>query len=168
MNGVRVAGVPAMPRGRGFTLVEMLAVTGMMAVLAMAALPLAEISNARWKERELRAALLEIRGAIDRYKRLSDEAAGGRPRAGSGYPPTLESLLVGLPDASAAPGTAPRPLLRRIPRDPFAPDGPSAEASWGLRSYDSPVHAPRPGADVYDVHSLSPRMGSNGVPLRQW
>jgi general secretion pathway protein G len=168
MNGVRIfAAAPAVP-GRGFTLVEMLVVAAMMGVLAMAVLPLAEISNARWKERELRTALQEIRGAIDRYKRLADEAAGGRPRAGSGYPPSLESLLVGLPDASATAGAAPRPLLRRIPRDPFAPDGVPAEASWGLRSYDSPVHAPRPGADVYDVHSLSPRMGSNGVPLRQW
>jgi general secretion pathway protein G len=167
MNRVRAAAVPAV-RGRGFTLVEMLVVAAMMAVLAMAVLPMAEISNARWKERELRTALQEIRSAIDRYKRLADEAAGGGPRTGSGYPPTLESLLVGLPDASAATGAAPRPLLRRIPRDPFAPDGVPAEASWGLRSYDSPVHAPRAGADVYDVFSRSPRMGSNGVPLQQW
>jgi len=162
---LRAASAPV-PARRGFTLVEMLVVAAMMSVLAMAVLPLAEITNARWKERELRAALQEIRGAIDRYKRMADEAAGGRPRAGSGYPPSLASLMVGLPDAAS--GGSPRPLLRRIPRDPFAPDGVPAEASWGLRSYDSPAHAPRAGADVYDVYSLSARMGSNGVPLQQW
>lgn len=153
---------------RGFTLVEMLAVAAMMSIVALAVLPLAEISHTRWKERELRQALWEIRGALDRYKQRSDELAAGRTRAGSGYPPNLEALLVGLPDPHAAGGAVAQPLLRRIPRDPFAPDGVPAEASWGLRSHDSPAHAPRPGADVYDVYTLSPRIGSNGVALRQW
>lgn len=155
-------------RAAGFTLVEMLVVVAMMSILAMAVLPLAEITSTRARERELRAALLEIRAAIDRYKRLSDEAAAGRPPTDSGYPPSLQALLHGLPDGRPGSGGAPRPLLRRIPRDPFAPDGVPAEASWGLRSYDSPVHQPRPGRDVYDVYSLSPRVGSNGIPLQQW
>lgn len=155
-------------RSRGFTLVEMLVVAAMMSILAMAVLPLAEIATTRMKERELRAALIEIRAAIDRYKLLTEEAAAGRPRSGSGYPPTLAALLQGLPDPREAAGSPPRPLLRRVPRDPFAPDGVPADASWGLRSHDSPVHAPRPGADVYDVYSLSPRIGSNGIPLREW
>lgn len=164
----RASGLHRRIATRGFTLVEMLAVAAMMSIVAMAVLPLAEVSQARWKERELRQALWEIRGAIDRYKQRSDALAAGRPRAGSGYPPNLEALLVGLPDPQAPAGAAPLPLLRRIPRDPFAPDGVPAQASWGLRSHDSPAHAPRPGADVYDVYTLSPRIGSNGIALRQW
>lgn len=164
----------------GFTLVEMLVVLAMMSVVAMAILPLSEIANTRWKERELRTALHEIRTAIDEYKRLTDRTTGDRTTgdrttgeraaAGSGYPPTLQALLEGVPARDSAQGSAPRPrpLLRRIPRDPFAPDGVPAERSWGLRSYDSPAHTPRPGVDVYDVYSLSPRMGSNGIWLRQW
>lgn len=142
---------------RGFTLVEMIVVAAMMSVLAMAVVPLAEINQTRWKERELRAGLWEIRQAIDAYKRLSDEAAAGRPQQRSGFPPTLAALV----ESSPA-------LLRRVPRDPFAPDGVPAEQSWGLRSYASPAQAPRPGDDVYDVYSLSPRVGSNGITLARW
>lgn len=153
---------------RGFTLVEVLAVAAMMSVLALAVLPLAEIANTRWKERELRSALREIRAAIDAYKRFSDETTPVAQRRGSGYPPSLAALVDGLPDTRPAAPSARVVWLRRVPRDPFASAGVSAEASWGLRSYDSPADAPRPGADVYDVYSLSPRIGSNGIELRQW
>lgn len=158
------------PAARGFTLVEMLVVCAMMSILAMAVLPLAEISLARWKERELRAALREIRGAIDAYKKAADQI--GTPKSGesgeSGYPPSLQALVDGLADPRPR---APSPrlvFLRRVPRDPFAPDGVVPEQSWGLRSYASPAHAPRPGVDVYDVYSLSARTGSNGIALRNW
>ena len=150
-------------RAAGFTLVEMLVVAAMMSILALAVLPLAEVAQTRAKERELRAALRDIRKAIDAYKQAHDEAMAQRPLqpvAASGYPPHLQALVEGFHPS--------QPLLRRIPRDPFAPEGVGAAESWGLRSYASPAHAPRPGADVYDVYSRSSRMGSNGVPLSQW
>ena len=86
----------------GFTLVEMLVVTGLMAVLAMAALPMAEITSARAKEQELRLALREIRAAIDAYKRFSDEASLPASRQGSGYPPQLATLTEGAVDLRRA------------------------------------------------------------------
>jgi len=152
---------------RGFTLIEMLVVAAMMSVLALAALPLADIAQHRSRERELRAALLEIRQALDAYKRLHDAALQGRAAQGSGFPPSLEALEEGWTGLPGAPVAAQR-LLRRLPRDPFAPEGVPAAQSWGLRSYASPARAPRPGTDVYDVYSLSERMGSNGIPLAQW
>ena len=107
--------------------------------------------------------------AIDAYKKVSDASMpASAPRAGgvSGYPPTLAALVQGLPDPQASGRTI--YFLRRVPRDPFAPDALPADQTWGLRSFASPADAPAPGADVYDVHSLAEGTGLNGVPLRQW
>jgi general secretion pathway protein G len=158
---------------RGFTLVEMLVVAAMLSILALAVVPMAEITQTRWKERELRAGLWEIRQAIDAYKRSNDESRGSQggstlAQLGTGYPPSLEALVIGWSDPRPGSSSTPRPLLRRIPHDPFAPDGVPAEKSWGLRSYASPAYAPQAGDDVYDVYSLSPRMGSNGIPHGRW
>lgn len=153
---------------RGFTLIEMLVVAAMLSIIAMAAVPVAEVASARAKERALKQALSEIRTAIDAYKKVSDVAAANTPRANSGYPPDLKTLVMGIPDPR--PGLQGQKLyfLRRLPRDPFAPDTVPAELSWGLRSYDSPPEAPKTGADVYDVYSLSKQVGSNGIPVALW
>jgi general secretion pathway protein G len=152
----------------GFSLIELMVVMAVLGVLAAAAYPLAELVRQREQERELKQALWEIRGAIDAYKRARDE--GIIPRSGpeSGYPPNLLSLVEGVVRATPGGGGGPVYLLRRIPRDPFAPNYLPAEQTWGLRSYDSPPDRPRPGADVYDVYSTSSRAGLDGVPLRQW
>lgn len=149
---------------RGYTLVELLAVLAILSVLAMGAAPLAELATQRQKEQSLRDALWEIRGALDAYKRAVDSGQIPRAAGGSGYPPDLRVLVEGTRGAQGQMMY----FLRRLPRDPFAPAEQSAEASWALRSYDSPPDAPRPGVDVYDVQSRSMRVGSNGVPLKDW
>jgi general secretion pathway protein G len=149
---------------RGFSLLELMAVLAVMAVLAMAAMPLAELSLQRERERELKRALWEIRDAIDAHKRAAD--AGIIDRFEDGYPPSLSVLVAGVP-LRDKPGER-RYFLRRLPRDPFAPEGTPAEQSWGLRSSASPPERPAPGADVFDVYSRSPANGLDGVPLRGW
>ena len=57
----------------------------------------------------------------------------------------------------------------RLPRDPLAPSDTEAPArTWGLRSYASPPNDPKPGADVFDVHSKAEGVGLDGRPYRQW
>lgn len=151
-----------MAPARGFTLIEVLITAAIVATLASIVLPLGELAAQRGRETELRRALRDIRTAIDSYKRASDEGRILRSPDESGYPPTLEALLAGVTDARS-PIAAKIYFLRRLPRDPVL-----AEGAWGLRSYESPPSAPRPGRDVFDVYSLSARAGLNGVPYRDW
>lgn len=154
-----------MQRPKGFTLIEVVITAAIIAVLASIALPLSQLAVQRNKEAELRRALRDIRDALDTYKRAADEGRIARAADQSGYPPSLSALVQGVPDAKSASGRTIY-FLRRIPRDPFQPD--STEPVWGLRSYESPPHDPKPGKDVYDVYSLSERQGLNGVSYRQW
>lgn len=159
-----------MRRLQGFTLIELLVTVAIVAVLASIALPLAEVSVQRNKEQELRRSLREIREAIDAYKQATEEAPPRitKPADQSGYPPTLNALVEGVTDARSPKG-AKLYFLRRIPRDPFFNDPDTApERTWGLRSYSSPPDNPRYESDVFDVYSLSPGVGLNGIPHREW
>lgn len=151
----------------GFTLIELLVTVVIIAILASVALPLSELSRQRAKEQELRQALREIRTAIDAYKQAADEGRIMRSLDQSGYPPKLSLLAEGVTDVKS-PVAKKLYFLRRIPMDPFAENPANAESSWGKRSYDSPPDAPRDGRDLYDVYSLSPRTGLNGIPYREW
>lgn len=153
---------------QGFTLIELLVTATIVAVLASVALPLAELSVKRGRENELRAALREIRGAIDAYKQAADDGRILRKADESGYPPNLEILVEGVEDARSPKKTRIH-FLRRLPRDPLHADPQTPAAmTWGLRSYDSPHDAPREGRDVYDVHSMSTGTAIGGLPYRQW
>lgn len=155
-------------RPRGFTLIELLVTLAVLAVLATLALPMAQLQAQRRQEAELRLALREIRQAIDAYKRAVDEGRITRAAGGSGYPPSLNTLVEGVAD-QRDPGRARLLFLRRVPRDPFHSDPATASAdTWRLRAYASEADDPQPGEDVYDVLTRSERRGLNGIPLNQW
>ena len=59
----------------GFTLVELIVATAILAILTSLAIPLLRVNVKRDKERELRHALWEMRDAIDRYKDSADRGA---------------------------------------------------------------------------------------------
>ena len=155
-------------RARGFTLIELLVCLAILGFLASLALPMAEMTVQREKERELKRALWEIRDALDAYRAAREAGAVLGPGDRPPYPATLHELTVEVPDARADRQGQTMRFLRRVPRDPFAEPGVPAEQSWGLRGYQSDADNPQPGPEVCDVHSMSTAVGLNGVPLKQW
>lgn len=159
---------PCAARQHGFTLMELVVTLALLGLMSMLAAPLAELTVQRGREQELRAALREIRGALDRYKAAADQGLVERQVGDSGYPPDLDTLTSGVRNQKS-PGHEPMFFLRRLPRDPFAPEElQSASATWGVRSYASPPQSPSAGADVFDVFSRSDGTGMNGQPYRDW
>lgn len=157
-------------RGRdaGFSLIELLAAAVIVGIMATVAVPVVQTTVRRQKERDLRAALRDIRQGIDAYKAASAAGHILVVNGASGYPPTLADLVNGVEDPNNAGGPK-QYFLRRIPRDPFVSDLSAAAAStWGLRSFDSPPDQPRAGADVFDVYSTASGQSLNGVPYGEW
>lgn len=152
----------------GFTLIELVVTLALLGVLAMLAAPMTEAAVQRSREQALRESLREIRSAIDRYHLAVEQGRIVRRLGESGYPPNLEVLVTGLPDAQNPKGGQIY-FLRRLPRDPFFRDSQvPAAATWGLRSYASAADDPREGEDVFDVFSRADGVGLDGIPYREW
>ena len=152
----------------GFTMIELLAVMAILGVLAAAVMPLGETLVVAKKEHELRAALREIRTALEDYKRVVGQDPTLMQVGQSGYPPSLQVLVTGTPDTRAQGKGQMLYFLRAIPRDPFADPALPPEQTWQLRAYASPPERPEPGVDVYDVHSKSKAIALDGSPYAQW
>jgi general secretion pathway protein G len=154
---------------RGFTLIELLVTLAIIATLSFLVVPVVQVTVQRSKEMELSAALKEIRRAIDAYKQSSEAGEIEEPKGEiSGYPPHLNVLADGVKfrDEKAK---GKKYFLRKLPRDPLHPNAElSAADTWGKRSYESEAAEPREGADVYDVYSLSNKVGLNGIAYRWW
>ena len=156
-------------RQGGFTFIELAITVAIVAVLATMALPLAELTVQRDQEHELRLALREIRTALDAYKRAVDEGHVATAIGKSGYPPSLAEMVGGVTDEKSPDRNSKIYFLRHVPRDPMFPDPSVAdEDTWGKRSYASSADAPSAGDDVFDVYSLAPGTGLNGIPYRNW
>ncbi|HEY8023541.1 MAG TPA: type II secretion system protein [Burkholderiaceae bacterium] len=152
----------------GFTIIELLASVAILGILASVAMPIIQTSITREKEAQLRAALMNMRNAIDAYKQATVSGSITINKGQSGYPPSLTALVGGVQNANNPSGPQ-LYFMRSIPRDPFYPDLTTAAIStWGLRSYDSPPDNPVAGDDVFDVHSMSTQVGLNGIPYNEW
>lgn len=151
-------GRSAEPAG-GFTLLELIIATAILAVLSMMAVPLARLTITREKERMLRADLWDMRDAIDRYKDLADRGGFQIKVDSQGYPPDLETLVKGV-DVQ---GKKIR-FLRKIPVDPM-----SGNTEWGLRSMqDDPDSDSWGGQSVFDVYTKSQGTGMDGTKYKDW
>jgi len=151
----------------GVTLIELVIAMAIMAILAAAVIPMAEVTVTRTKELELRRSLRLIRTAIDEWKADHDRAVAEKKIFAavneSGYPESLEKLQEGSDWGGMY--TYKRKYLRRIPKDPFD----QYDEGWGLRSYiDEPDSTVWGGGDVYDVYSQSDQVALDGSYYRDW
>jgi general secretion pathway protein G len=154
-----------MRREQGFTYLELIIATVILAIIAAAVVPVAEVTSKRAREMELRRALRMMRDAIDNYKRGVDAGliGGTDVELGSeGYPKELETLVEGV-TLVGTPGKKLK-FLRRIPIDPM-----TRSTDWGLRSYqDEPDSTFWGGQNVYDVYTKSQGIALDGTKYNEW
>ena len=144
---------------RGFTLLELIIATAILAILSTMAVPLARLTITRERERMLRIDLWEMRDAIDRYKEAADRGGFQTKVDSQNYPPDLETLVKGV-DVQ---GKKIR-FLRRIPIDPM-----TGTTEWGLRSMqDDPDSDSWGGQSVFDVYTKSQGTALDGTKYKDW
>ena len=150
----------------GYSFVELLIVTAILFILASAVVPLAQVASQRQRESELRAALRQVRTAIDKFKDAVDNGriATTELEPGSeGYPPDLETLVDGVPIQNDQSG-AKLKFLRRVPIDPM-----TNSMEWGLRAYqDKPGSTTWGRGNVFDVYSKSGGTALDGTKYKDW
>ena len=152
---------------RGISLVELVCCSAIILTLASLALPVANTMVKRQRELELRQSLRTIREALDRFQADTEKYPGITTKYlnatnGEGYPEELEWLYEGADIGDAAETTI--KYLRRLPRDPI-----TGSTEWGTRSSrDGPDALFTDGINIFDVYSLSDKVGLNGVPYAEW
>jgi general secretion pathway protein G len=143
----------------GMTLVELMIAVAIMAILAVAVLPISRNVVKREREKELRADLWTMRDAIDRYKDAADRGLIQVKLDSQGYPPDLETLV----DGVDIQGKKVR-FLRHVPMDPM-----THSTDWGLRSMqDDPQSESWGGQSVFDVYTKSDGTALDGTKYKDW
>ena len=141
------------------TLVELIVAIAIMAILATGVLPISRTIVKREREKQLRAALWQMRDSIDRYKDAADRGAFQIKLGSEGYPPDLETLVKGVDVTDKK-----LRFLRHIPRDPM-----TRSTEWGMRSMqDDPTADSWGGQGVFDVYSKSTGTALDGTKYSDW
>ncbi len=143
---------------RGFTLIELIVATTIMAILVGAAVPIAKNAVAREREHELHQDLWMIRDAIDRYKDAADRGAFQVKVGSENYPPDLDTLVTGVDAAGKK-----IKFLRKIPLDPIT------KKEWGMRSMQDDKDSDSwGGQNVFDVYSKTDKKALDDTNYKDW
>lgn len=139
----------------GYSLLELVIVVAIITAVSMFAIPAAELTQIRLREKELRQRLTEIRQGIDKY------SASCNGSSGSFYPPSIASLSEQLPASLLKPGADSGPFITaEAMGNPFSPD--QSRFIWDIRDSSGVWHTNQtdPGASLtcYDI-----RFPSSGV-----
>jgi general secretion pathway protein G len=94
-------------RCNGFTLIELVITVAVLAILTLGVIPLVQVSVKRQKEEQLRAALREMREAIDQFHREANAGGQQQPQPGQ-------------PQPQPQPNQQAQPNLPNQPGNPFA------------------------------------------------
>jgi general secretion pathway protein G len=132
---------PRKKRSRGFTLIEMLIVMSLILILVSVALPAYQQSIWRARESVLKQNLFALRSVISQYTLDKQKA-----------PQSLEDLV------SAG-------YFKQIPNDPMT----GRSDTWTVEEETDTimtVNQQEPG--IYDVHSGSTAVGTDGTAYNTW
>lgn len=127
-------------RNRGYTIIELLIVMSIIGILASIAVPNYQWGLIKAKEAVLKENLYSFRSTIDQF--YADQGK---------FPDALQELVD-------------KKYLREIPKDPFTKN----RDSWVTVAPPSSSDGGEIKGSVYDVHSGSNLMGSNGTPYNEW
>ena len=122
----------------GYTLLELLIVVAIISVLATLAIPSFQASAVKAREVALKHNLFTMRTVLDQY--YADTQS---------YPESLEKLVE-------------TGYLRQIPIDPFT----KSADTWQLIFDDNTEEDIQSG--IFDIHSGSDLVATNGTPYNQW
>jgi len=128
-------------RSRGFTLIELMIVISVILILVSVALPAYNQSIWRARESVLKQNLFAIRSVISQYTLDKQKA-----------PQSLEDLVTA-------------GYFKQIPNDPMT----SRNDTWTVEEEtDTIMSADQQEPGIYDVHSGSTAVGSDGTAYNTW
>ena len=133
------------PSCRGFTLIELMIVVSIVGILAAIAVPNYQWSVIKAREAVLREDLYNFRTTLDQF--YADQGK---------YPDTLDDLKQ-------------KGYMRDIPKDPIT----GKNDTWVTLEPPPPQGTTTSAAlvdpgKIWDVHSGSDKVGSNGTPYNEW
>ena len=124
----------------GFTFVELMVVITIIVILVTMAIPIYIHTIIRSKETVLKNNLTTLRIVIDSYSYDKGKA-----------PQSLQDLVT-------------EGYLKEVPYDPIT----GLNTTWQIKMEDASLSVSQSEPGIFDVHSGSDKMGSDGTPYAEW